>query len=424
MAREGTDDLTRAPTPTFLKPTRDSLVQILTTLHEREMLRRSLGQQGRSWAAAAPRTRSSRSTPEPGRAADTEWYSVAVGTAPANVNKNRYGDIIAYDRTRVLTATAEADPAAGPPPPYVNASLVREPELGVDEAVLPRKWWIAAQAPIASTVHDFLSLLLTRPCSPACAIRLPPVNLVVQLTPLVEGRRAKCHPYFPDRVGETAAVPSPGDGTTPALWVRLEKKEERDGARESILRVGREGEQEGRRVVHLEYLGWRDHGVPESAPHLLRFIHRVQAANAESVRADSDAQVPEPPILLHCSAGVGRTGTFIAISSLLPLLAMRARGDIPTHATDNAASSSSHPLGPYPADALLQSEPGLEPRPAAAGSSSTSSAVRADARDFVGATIDGLRDQRTTMAQTSEQVAWVYECLREAWRSRLYGSNA
>lgn len=171
---------------------------------------------------------------------------------------------------------------------------MREPDLGVDEAVLPRRWWIAAQvtksprafaleksrrrlnpsrsvlsfqAPIASTVYDFLSLLLNPPSSPSCPTPLPPIHLVVQLTPLVEGRRAKCHPYFPDREGETATVspPSAGKGAAPSLWVRLEKKEEREGARESVLRVGREGDHEGRRVVHLEYLGWRDHGTQSFA---------------------------------------------------------------------------------------------------------------------------------------------------------------
>ncbi len=111
-------------------------------------------------------------------------------------------------------------------------------------------------------MYDFLSLLLAPPSSPSCPTPLPPVNLVVQLTPLVEGRRAKCHPYFPDREGETATVsPSTGKGTAPPLWVRLEKKEEREGARESVLRVGRQGDREGRRIVHLEYLGWRDHGT-------------------------------------------------------------------------------------------------------------------------------------------------------------------
>lgn len=168
-------------------------------------------------------------------------------------------------------------------------------------------------------------------------------------------------------------------------------------------------------------------GVPESATHLLRFIQRVHATNAQAAREACGSGVADAPILLHCSAGVGRTGTFIAISSLLPVLALQARGELPAPTSPTARSELAHPLGPYPADELLQSSDSNSAAAragAGAGSSSpatAAAAARADARDFVGATIDGLRDQRTTMAQTSEQVAWVFDCLREAWRSGSYG---
>lgn len=151
-------------------------------------------------------------------------------------------------------------------------------------------------------------------------------------------------------------------------------------------------------------------GVPESAPHLLRFIQRVHALNTRLTATTArdkvilaDAALTASPILLHCSAGVGRTGTFIAISSLLPLLELEARGSLEA----KPSRTESHPLGPYPLETILGTDDQRE----------TSSI------DYVGATIDRLRDQRTTMAQTSEQVAWVYECLREAWRSGLYRST-
>lgn len=172
--------------------------------------------------------------------------------------------------------------------------------------------------------------------------------------------------------------------------------------------------------MHVEYLGWRDHGtfrpdwhrdpirahtactpagVPEDASRLLRFIHHVHALNDST----SPPSSTPAPILLHCSAGVGRTGTFIAISSLLPLL---------SHLSHNPSLSSlprppgdpAHPLGAYPAHRSLL-VPGSHDEPVV---------------DYVGATIDGLRDQRTTMCQTNEQVAWVWEALREAWRDRQF----
>lgn len=161
-------------------------------------------------------------------------------------------------------------------------------------------------------------------------------------------------------------------------------------------------------------------GVPESATHLLRFIQRVHATNAQTAQEAHGNEAPDSPILLHCSAGVGRTGTFIAISSLLPVLALQARGELSAPTSSTARSESAHPLGPYPADELLQSTEGDSAGAAGSSSAAAAAAARADARDLVGATIDGLRDQRTTMAQTSEQVAWVFDCLREAWRSGSY----
>ncbi|BGP01314.1 Tyrosine-protein phosphatase 1 [Rhodotorula toruloides] len=393
----------RAAPPAFLTPSPTALRNVLSILSEREHLRRTLAAEGSSGCKVRIQGRG-----EPANGATDDdcerWFSVSAGTSRENLAKNRYGDIIAYDRTRCLPplrTTASSDEAN-----YVNASLVREPDLGFDEKDVPRRWWVAAQAPIPPTVHDFLSLLLTPPSSLAhqsfspSVPQLPLINLIVQLTPLIEGRRQKCHPYFPANVGETVRIASASGEEGEGVWVRLEEKGEREGARESLVRVGKEGDETGRKVVHLEYLGWRDHGVPEDASHLLRFIQRVHCLNAS---LSSPSSSTPAPILLHCSAGVGRTGTFIAISSLLPLLSYISRH--PSAPLPHPPQDPSHPLGAYPAHRAL-----LEPN----------SAPREQVVDYVGATIDGLRDQRTTMCQTHEQVGWVWEALREAWREGLY----
>ncbi|BGP30646.1 hypothetical protein JCM10296v2_002403 [Rhodotorula toruloides] len=391
----------RAAPPAFLAPSPTALRNALAILSEREHLRRTLAAERRSGCQVRIQGQG-----EPANGATDDdcegWFSVSAGTSRENMAKNRYGDIIAYDRTRCLPPLRTA--ASSDEANYVNASLVREPDLGFDEKDVPRRWWVAAQAPIPPTVHDFLSLLLTPPSSLAhqslSAPKLPPINLIVQLTPLVEGRRQKCHPYFPANVGETARIASASGEEGEGVWVRLEEKRESEGARESLVRVGKEGDEQGRRVAHLEYLEWRDHGVPEDASHLLRFIQRVHSLNSSLSPTSSSTPAP---VLLHCSAGVGRTGTFIAISSLLPLLSYLSRH--PSAPLPRPPQDPSHPLGAYPAHRTL-----LVPK----------SGAREQVVDYVGATIDGLRDQRTTMCQTNEQVGWVWEALGEAWRVGLF----
>lgn len=135
----------------------------------------------------------------------------------------------------------------------------------------------------------------------------------------------------------------------------------------------------------VEYLAWPDHGVPNYPSHLLAFIRTMTSLH--------HTLSPLSPPLLHCSAGVGRTGTYLTIASLLPLLSLFRTAPPPLEPLEHP---SNHPLPPYPADELL---PGT--------------------RDYVGLTIDGLRDHRTTMCQTLEQVRWCYEALEVAWREGI-----
>ncbi|GAA5869620.1 hypothetical protein JCM16303_000526 [Sporobolomyces ruberrimus] len=239
------------PLPSFLDPTPSELNQIYKTLSAREQGRRILAQRS---LTTKPSSSSSSLREE-------EAFSVRVGTSREHMNKNRYGDIIAYDSSRILLSRLIPETS------YVNASLIREPDLGFESDFLPRRYWIAAQGPVDTTVPAFLSLLLSPPSSPCSISPLPLVQLIVQLTPLVEQNREKCSAYFPNAKGEEWVFDREDcEGQEEGIWVRYEGRDteggEVEGERRSWLRLGKEGDEKGRRVLHVEYLGWRDHGEP------------------------------------------------------------------------------------------------------------------------------------------------------------------
>lgn len=66
-----------------------------------------------------------------------------------------------------------------------------------------------------------------------------------------------------------------------------------------------------RRVVQLQYISWPDHGVPGNADDLITFVDRVREARGLNSRV---------PIVVHCSAGIGRTGVLITIETALNLM--------------------------------------------------------------------------------------------------------
>jgi len=296
------------------------------------------------------------------------------------------------------------------------------------------------------TVPSFLSLLTNAPTSPALQSSsssssrssLPLINLIVQLTPLSEGGREKCHPYYPPPCSEEGEESwsfdsqtrrERFDGGKQGIKVtRLEKSldhDDQEDERRRWLRI--ENIDRTRTVMHVEYLGWRDHGesflsyiyslsnysdnsfsllfskgVPSSPCHLLKFIDRMNKLNESLHHQDSNANEPLPPILLHCSAGVGRTGTYLTIASLLPLLSLMKRQ--PLLKSNLLSSTRDHPLGvDYPFKDLIRRF-------------NHHDHDDDDEIDFVGLTVDRIRDQRTTMVQTREQLEFIYKALEIAWQ--------
>jgi protein tyrosine phosphatase len=337
-------------------------------------------------------------------ASDIEHYSVSCGCEPRNDISNRYIDIEPYNRTRVIVGHWNDDEGEMREDPdddrYINANWVRE--------LFGGKWWIATQAPLARTTHAFLSLFLqTTTCPPArlhaASLSSPAhksrIRTVVQLTRIFEEGRRKAHKYFPSTIGHSYDVQPEEGQTGPSLKVTLLDSRTIDEAdcilsTVSILPL-RSNAAEIEPVVfrHLLYEAWPDHGVPEreDRPSFLQFIRLVDRTNKDtsfafkSQPANSDPDLdPDPPIIVNCSAGVGRTGAFIALSSLLR--AHRRLSVTPGEASatqiDPVPGLPPSPLGPLP-DEIKD--------------------------DLVAQEIDSLREQRPSMVQRVEQIVFIYE---------------
>lgn len=315
----------------------------------------------------------------------TDYYSAALGSSPENNFCNRYTDIIPYDRTRV--------DAGGR---YFNANWVRELAGG--------RWAIATQAPLPNTAHEFLSFMagIHPPFGPPeePALRFARIRTVVQLTRNIESGSQKAHPYFPHKPGDSWVISPPQSVSgLPPLRVTLVKSEAIEsaqcvGSTVSVVPVVAGVSPPPLIFHHLSYAAWPDHGIPEPEHRagLLNFIQLVDQKNKDprGLEATADA---EPPIMVHCSAGIGRTGSFIALSSLL-----RSNGLLLP-----PASQPVERIPPRPPP-LLQSQ--LGPLPERIG------------WDEIAQELDSLREQRPGMVQRPEQALLVYEGLVTAFMTR------
>jgi len=303
----------------------------------------------------------------------TEFYSVSVGGSVVHQVANRYADIEPYDRTRL-------DPGGH----YLNANWVRE--------FHGKKWWIATQAPLQNTAYTFLSVLL-EPVSPP-GHPISRVRTIVQLTRDIEGGRRKAHQYFPHTIGDSTVVrEAQGQGVSDrSFQVTLVARNVIEDAHctQSTVAITPQFRDvaQGQPVLfsHLLYTAWPDHGVPEPGDHqgLINFIAQADRTNRIQISPTDDR---DPPIMVNCSAGIGRTGAFITLSSLL-----RSHSRLPPVQTSTQPQPSPppSPLGPLP---------------------------RELGEDLIIQEIDSCREQRPGMVQTDGQVVFVYQILGNALSS-------
>lgn len=197
-----------------------------------------------------------------------------------NVAKNRYRDIAPYDATRVILREADTGD-------YINANTINMDIPGFD---LVNKY-IAAQGPLPNTVNDFWYMVWEQRST-----------LIVMLTTNVERGRVKCHKYWPDLDDRLKFGPD--------LEVRCTRCDETPSFAYRDFIICNTATKEERIVLQMQYVAWPDHGVPDDSSDFLDFVLRVRQC-----RVGMDV-----PTIVHCSAGIGRTGVLITMETAMCLI--------------------------------------------------------------------------------------------------------
>uniref|UniRef100_A0A8C9FSF1 protein-tyrosine-phosphatase n=1 Tax=Pavo cristatus TaxID=9049 RepID=A0A8C9FSF1_PAVCR len=210
-------------------------------------------------------------------------HSCSAGKELRNEGKNRYKSIIPYDHCRVVLQPSDTGND------YINASYV-------DSYRSPR-FFIAAQGPLPGTVVDFWQMIWQEKTS-----------VIVMLTGLVEQNKIKCEQYWPkqQQVYGDFTVTLNNTRTTTGLITR-------------VFCLQKAGCALPRAVEQFHYLQWPDHEVPRNPAQLLSLVEMVNKSGSE---------YPAGPVLVHCSAGIGRTGTFIALDFLLKMAKAEGKVDV------------------------------------------------------------------------------------------------
>ncbi|XP_067553438.1 receptor-type tyrosine-protein phosphatase beta isoform X2 [Pseudorca crassidens] len=215
--------------------------------------------------------------------------SCDIALLPENRGKNRYNNILPYDASRVKLSHVDDDPCSD----YINASYIPGNNF--------RREYIATQGPLPGTKDDFWKMAWEQN-----------VHNIVMVTQCVEKGRVKCDHYWPadqDSLYYGDLILQMLSESVLPEWTIRE------------FRICSEEQLDAHRLIrHFHYTVWPDHGVPETTQSLIQFVRTVRDYINRTPGAG--------PTAVHCSAGVGRTGTFIALDRILQQLDSKDSVDI------------------------------------------------------------------------------------------------
>uniref|UniRef100_A0A8W8NZK0 protein-tyrosine-phosphatase n=1 Tax=Magallana gigas TaxID=29159 RepID=A0A8W8NZK0_MAGGI len=200
-----------------------------------------------------------------------EIYPCDIAKLPANITKNRFKTVLPYDHSRVILVNKDSD--------YINANYI--------DVFGQEKVYIATQGPRQNTVEEFWLMVWQEN-----------VSQIVMLTNVTEGKKAKCVQYWPD---------SDEDFDCDVFTITTTHQRQYANYVIRKMKIWHTKRNESRNITQYQYTSWPDHGVPDPL-NLLLFKNHVTR---------SKCVTHGDPTLVHCSAGIGRSGTYIAIDALL-----------------------------------------------------------------------------------------------------------
>ncbi|XP_075843846.1 tyrosine-protein phosphatase non-receptor type 4 isoform X6 [Microtus pennsylvanicus] len=203
--------------------------------------------------------------------------TMSCAKLPQNISKNRYRDISPYDATRVLLKGNED---------YINANYIN---MEIPSSSIINQY-IACQGPLPHTCKDFWQMTWEQGSS-----------MVVMLTTQVERGRVKCHQYWPE---------PPGSSYYGCYQVTCHSEEGNSAYIFRKMTLFNQEKNESRQLTQIQYTAWPDHGVPDDSSDFLDFVCHVRNKRAGK----------EEPIVVHCSAGIGRTGVLITMETAMCLI--------------------------------------------------------------------------------------------------------